>query len=146
MQPNPDLITHRPRRHKERSLAPKDLRGALLQKIHRRIFAVDVIAHFRRSHRRAHLRRRPRHSIRSQINQLIHCFSLTTDHCLLTTAVNVFEPSAIPSPASAFHLSTPRPTCHENFLSAPDAPSPPRSTPRSPPYAAPRDRPSPATH
>ena len=47
---------------------PKDLGRAPLQQIDSGVLAVDIVAHFGRSHCRAHLQRRPRDSVGTQIN------------------------------------------------------------------------------
>src|ERR1017187_915301 len=72
MQPDRHLVPHRPGRQQQRRLAPEHLRRPRLQAVHRRVFAVHVVAYFGLGHRLPHLRRRPRHRIASQINQHIH--------------------------------------------------------------------------
>ena len=55
VQPDRDLVAHGARGHKQRRFAAKELRRAPLQQIHGRVFAVNVVAHLSRRHRRAHL-------------------------------------------------------------------------------------------
>src|SRR6185437_3620911 len=74
---NRNLVSHRPRRNQHRRLAPKNLRRPSLQPIHRGVFAVDIVTHFRRRHRRAHRRRRLRHRITAKINHLSWFHSLS---------------------------------------------------------------------
>ncbi len=43
VQPDADLVSHRSCGHKQRRLAPEDLRRAAFQQVHRRVFAVNVV-------------------------------------------------------------------------------------------------------
>src|SRR6185312_17430634 len=70
MQPNGDLVPHRPGRHKNRSLTPKDCSRPLLQFVDGRVLTIHIIANFRRRHRRPHRRRRLRHCVTAQINHV----------------------------------------------------------------------------
>ena len=74
VQADGDLVAHGSGGHKERRLAAEALRRAPLQKIHGRVFAVDVVAHLRRGHRRAHRHGGPCHCIRTQIDDGWHYF------------------------------------------------------------------------
>ena len=49
-----DLVRHRARRHVERGLLAEQLGDALLQRVHRRVLAVDVVADVGVGHRLAH--------------------------------------------------------------------------------------------
>ena len=65
---NRNLVAHCARGHKQRRHAAKPLRRAPLQQIDRGVFAINVVADFGRSHRRAHLKRRLGYGVGSQIN------------------------------------------------------------------------------
>ncbi len=65
---NRNLVSHGACGHKQRCLAAKRLRRAPLQQVDRGILAVNVVADFSRSHRRAHLQRRLGYRVRTQIN------------------------------------------------------------------------------
>ena len=103
VQPDRDLIAHRPGRHKQRRLAPKHLRRPRLQPVHRRIFAVHIVAHLGLSHRCPHLRRRPRHRVTSQVNQVlllhpIKSSSSSNQVVILTRSVRIsFTPPPPPT-------------------------------------------------
>ena len=74
VQTDRHLVAHCPGGHIQPRLAPKYLRRPSLQPVHCGVFAVHVIAHLGRRHRRPHPRRRPSHRIASQIN---HCHFLS---------------------------------------------------------------------
>jgi len=63
-----DLVRHRSGRHEQRRFGAEEIRDALLELPHRRIFAVDVIADLRRSHRLAHRSGRAGDGIGPKIN------------------------------------------------------------------------------
>jgi hypothetical protein len=63
-----DLIGHHPRGHVQRRLLAQKRRRALLERVHRRVPAVDVIAHLGARHRLPHRRRWLRHRVAAQID------------------------------------------------------------------------------
>ena len=52
MQLDADGVAHRAGRHEQRRFLARDLRGALLQAIDGRVFAINVVAHFGFGHGR----------------------------------------------------------------------------------------------
>ena len=65
------LVSHRARRYKDRRFFFEDFRGALLQAIYGRIFAVNIVTDFGLSHRATHRGCRFGDCVAAQID---HCF------------------------------------------------------------------------
>ena len=53
---------------------PEYLRRPLLQPIHRRVFAVDVVSHLCLGHRAAHRLRRLGYGVAAQVNRIHYCY------------------------------------------------------------------------
>jgi hypothetical protein len=68
MQANRDLVPHRSCGHEDCGLASEYLCGPALQLVHRRIFAVHIVANLGRCHGSAHRRRGLRHCVTAQID------------------------------------------------------------------------------
>ena len=56
-QPHADLVAHRPRRHEQRGLVAEQVGDPLLERVDRRVLAVDVVPDLGLGHRPAHRRR-----------------------------------------------------------------------------------------
>ena len=69
-----DRVAHRPSGHEQRRFLAGDPGRPALQPVHRRVFAVDVVADLGLHHRPPHCRGRPRHRIAAQIDYRIHPF------------------------------------------------------------------------
>ena len=84
VDPNGDLIGHRPRRHEERSLLAQKLGRALLEELDGRVFSVDIVTDRGFGHRASHRGRRLGNGVGPQVDQSSgHCGeprSLFGDH------------------------------------------------------------------
>src|SRR5208283_110112 len=85
MRPAPDAnqVAHAPRGHKQRRFLAKHLRRALLQPVDRGILAVNVVAHFCRSHGATHFLARPRHRIAAQVHHAFRWRNVIRVHHLI---------------------------------------------------------------
>src|SRR5439155_5507465 len=63
-----DLVRHRRRREKERTLVAEQLRRAALQLVHRRVLAHLLVADLGGGHRSAHLGSRLRRRVRTEVD------------------------------------------------------------------------------
>ena len=68
MQADRDLIAHGAGGDKDCSFALENFRGALLQPVDRRVFAIDIVADFRGGHGGTHRRSWLGHGVAAQIN------------------------------------------------------------------------------
>ena len=62
------LVAHRSRRNKQGGLALEDFSGTLLEAIHSRVFAINIVTHLGFGHGAAHRRSWPRHRVTAQVN------------------------------------------------------------------------------
>ena len=70
VQPQGDLVGHRPRRHEQRRLLGQHRGDPLLQGTHRRVIAKAVVSDHRRGHRRTHRGGRSGDGVTAQIDRL----------------------------------------------------------------------------
>src|SRR5581483_7967980 len=68
LRPQRDLVRHRRSRQEERRLVAEQARDPLLQRVHRRILQVLLVAHLGGDHRREHRLGRLRERVRTKID------------------------------------------------------------------------------
>jgi hypothetical protein len=79
MQPNRNLIPHRPCGYEDRSFAAKSLRGFTLQAIDRGVFTINIVADLGGGHRLAHGWGGAGHGVAAQVDHNVRsllCFVL----------------------------------------------------------------------
>ena len=68
-QPHADLVAHRPGRHEQRRLVAEQPGDPLLERVDRRVLAVDVVPHLGLGHGPAHPGGRPGDRVRAQVDR-----------------------------------------------------------------------------